>query len=45
VLYLLGNALTQESSRLQTLGVFGVCLLGVPVYYLTVGRRVDRAGP
>ena len=38
VLYLLGNALVQESSRWQTLGVFGVCLLGVPVYYLTVGR-------
>ncbi len=39
VLYLLGNALVQESSRWQTLGVFGVCLVGVPVYFLTVGRR------
>lgn len=39
VLYLLGNALVQESSRWQTLGVFGVCLTGIPVYYLTVGRR------
>lgn len=39
VLYLLGNAVVQESSRWQTLGVFGVCLVGVPVYYLTVGRR------
>lgn len=39
VLYLLGNALVQESSRMQTLGVFGVCLAGIPVFYLTVGRR------
>jgi basic amino acid/polyamine antiporter, APA family len=38
VLYLLGNALVQESSRMQTLGVFAVCLAGIPVYYLTVGR-------
>lgn len=39
VLYLLGNALVQESSRMQTLGVFGVCLIGIPVYYGTVGRK------
>jgi hypothetical protein len=39
VLYLLGNALIQESSRWQTIGVFAVCLTGIPVYYLTVGRR------
>ena len=38
VLYLLGNALVQESSRWQTLGVFGACLTGLPVYYWTVGR-------
>lgn len=38
VLYLLGNALVNESSRWQTLGVLGVCLAGAPVYYLTVGR-------
>lgn len=42
VLYLLGNALVQESSRMQTLGVFGVCLTGIPVYYLTVGRRARQ---
>ncbi len=42
VLYLLGNALIQESSRMQTLGVFAVCLAGIPVYYLTVGRRAVR---
>jgi APA family basic amino acid/polyamine antiporter len=39
VLYLLGNALVQDSSRMQTLAVFGACLTGVPVYFLTVGRR------
>ena len=39
VLYLLGNALVQESSRMQTLGVFGVCLIGIPVYYATVWRK------
>ena len=39
VLYLLGNAVVQESSRWSTLGVFGVCLAGVPLYYLTVGRQ------
>lgn len=38
VLYLLGNAVVQESSRWPTLGVFAVCLTGVPVYYMTVGR-------
>lgn len=39
VLYLLVNALLNESSRWQTAGVLGVCLIGVPVYALTVGRR------
>jgi len=39
VLYLLGNALLNESSRWQTAGVLGVCLIGVPVFSLTVGRR------
>ena len=38
VLYLLGNAIVQESSRMATLAVLGVLLLGIPVYYLTVGR-------
>jgi len=37
--YLLGNALIDESSRWPTLAIFGVILAGVPVYYLTVGRR------
>jgi basic amino acid/polyamine antiporter, APA family len=39
VLYLLGNAIVQESSRMSTLGVLGVLVAGIPVYYLTVGRR------
>ena len=38
VLYLLGNAIVQESSRLSTLAVLGVCAAGIPVYYLTVAR-------
>jgi APA family basic amino acid/polyamine antiporter len=38
VLYLLGNAIVQESSRMSTLAVLGVLLLGIPVYYATVGR-------
>jgi amino acid transporter len=40
VLYLLGNAIVQESSRMQTLGVLGVVVAGIPVYYLFFGRRV-----
>jgi len=42
VLYLLGNAIVQESSRMSTLAVLGVLLLGIPVYYLTVGRKGRR---
>jgi basic amino acid/polyamine antiporter, APA family len=37
--YLLGNALIDASSRGPTLAVFGIILLGIPVYFLTVGRR------
>jgi amino acid transporter len=37
--YLLGNALIDDGSRWPTLAIFGVILAGVPVYYLTVGRR------
>ena len=39
VLYLLGNAIVQPSSRWSTLAVLGVLVAGIPVYYLTVGRR------
>jgi hypothetical protein len=38
VVYLLGNAIVQESSRWSTLAVLGVLIAGIPVYYLTVGR-------
>ncbi|MDQ3951296.1 MAG: amino acid permease [Gemmatimonadota bacterium] len=38
-IYLLANAVIDESSRVWTLVVLGIILLGVPVYYLTVGRR------
>lgn len=37
-LFILGNAVVSESSRWGTLAVFGAILLGIPVYYLTVGR-------
>jgi basic amino acid/polyamine antiporter, APA family len=41
--FLLGNALIDPSSRGWTLFVLGVIALGVPLYYLTVGRRpVER---
>jgi len=42
VLYLLGNALVDPSSRVSTAAVLGVVAAGIPVYYLTVGRRVTR---
>jgi amino acid transporter len=38
-MFLLGNAILDPSSRWPTLGVMGVILLGIPVYYSTVGRR------
>ena len=38
VLYLLGNAIAEPSSRWSTLAVLGVVAAGVPVYYATVGR-------
>lgn len=37
--YLLANAVLDPTSRLATLLVFGVIILGVPVYYLTAGRK------
>ncbi len=37
-LYLLANALIDPSGRWPTLAVFGVILLGIPVFYLTVGK-------
>jgi basic amino acid/polyamine antiporter, APA family len=38
-LYLLGNAIVDPSSRWATLATLGIVVAGVPVYYLTVGRR------
>jgi APA family basic amino acid/polyamine antiporter len=38
-MYLLINALVDPSSRWPTVAVFGVILLGIPVYFATVGRR------
>ncbi|MEO8193373.1 MAG: amino acid permease [Gemmatimonadales bacterium] len=37
---LLLNAVIDPSSRWPTLGVLGGIVLGVPVYYMTVGRKV-----
>ncbi|MGZ5380396.1 MAG: APC family permease, partial [Thermoanaerobaculia bacterium] len=39
VLYLLANAIVQPESRVSTLAVLGVVAAGIPVYYMTVGRR------
>lgn len=39
VLYLLVNALVNETSRWPTAAVLAVILVGIPVYYATVGRR------
>jgi amino acid transporter len=39
VIYLLANGFINPASRWMTFSVFGVLLAGVPVYYLTVGRR------
>jgi len=38
-LFLLGNAIIDPTSRWPTLAVLGGILVGVPVYYLTVGRK------
>jgi basic amino acid/polyamine antiporter, APA family len=38
-IFVLVNAIIDPSSRWGTLAVLGVILLGVPVYYATVGRK------
>ena len=38
-LFLLVNALVDPAQRWGTVGVLGVIALGIPVYYLTVGRK------
>jgi basic amino acid/polyamine antiporter, APA family len=42
-LFLLGNAILDPTSRWGTLAVLGIILVGIPVFYLTVGRT-PRAG-
>ena len=37
--FLLVNAIIDPSSRIATLGVLGGIVVGVPVYYMTVGRQ------
>jgi len=37
--FLLGNAILDPSSRWGTLAVLGAILVGIPVFYLTVGRQ------
>ncbi len=44
-LYLLGNALLDPSSRVATAITLGIVLLGIPVFYLTVGRRPGASVP
>ncbi|HUM01945.1 MAG TPA: amino acid permease [Thermoanaerobaculia bacterium] len=39
VLLLLGNAIADPGSRWSTIAVLGVVAAGIPVYYLTVGRK------
>jgi APA family basic amino acid/polyamine antiporter/L-type amino acid transporter 9 len=39
---LLGNAIVDPASRLATLAVIGVILLGIPIFFLTkTGRAAD----
>lgn len=41
-LYVLGNALADPGGRWATVAIFAVTLMGVPVYYLSVGKSVPR---
>jgi amino acid transporter len=43
--YLLVSSIVTASSRWPTVGVLVVILLGIPVYYLTVGRRGRNGRP
>ena len=38
-LYLLVNALIDPASRVATASTLGIVLIGIPVYYVSVGRR------
>lgn len=44
-IYLLANALIDTSSRWATAATLGIVVLGIPVYYLTVGRKQVAATP
>jgi APA family basic amino acid/polyamine antiporter len=44
VLFLLVNALMDDAQRVPTLQVFGVILVGIPVYFLTVGKKRTSVG-
>jgi APA family basic amino acid/polyamine antiporter len=43
--FLLGNALIDPSSRWATVVVLGIILVGIPVYYATVGRDARAVAP
>jgi amino acid transporter len=45
IAYLMVNGLLDESARWATLSVFGVILLGIPIYYVSIGRRTGRGSP
>jgi amino acid transporter len=40
-IFLLGNALIEPSTRMWSIGILGVVLLGVPVYWLAIGQKQD----
>ena len=44
-IYLLANALVDPTSRKATAITLGIVALGIPVYYLTVGRAQEAASP
>jgi len=44
-LYLLGNALVDSTSRGPTALTLGIVLLGIPVFYFTVGKSDKRSRP
>ena len=44
-LFLMVNALVDPGQRWGTIGVFGIIALGIPVFYLTVGRRKRADAP
>ncbi|MDB4907389.1 MAG: putative permease [Gemmatimonadetes bacterium] len=42
-IYLLVNAIVDPTSRWATIGVLGTILVGIPVFYLTVGRNLQAS--